>query len=152
MNVFGDISQGWWSIFQYNSTPGDVFIDTYWPLVMYLFIHLDPWWCIVYWISHVWEIWYTIFFQTWKKYSPLIKFSNFSRVVLLHFNYFFVVRALEGYLGYPSYPNISGFTLWISIHIYLKNFMYLLMLDLGYPIIKFLMLPSFFEKKSPKLQ
>ena len=141
----------------------EAFSSTTPPLAMYLLIHLDPWWCICWYIFTPDDVLCIefltcekfdtqFFFQTWKKYSPLIKFSNFSRVVLLHFNYFFVVRALEGYLGYPSYPNISGFTLWISIHIYLKNFMYLLMLDLGYPIIKFLMLPSFFEKKSPKLQ
>ena len=42
MNVFGDKSQGWGNIFQYNSTPDDVFIDTSWPLMMHQTIHADP--------------------------------------------------------------------------------------------------------------
>ena len=100
MNVFGDKSQGWGNIFQYNSTPDDVFIDTSWPLMMYQTIHADPWQCIVYWIPHVWEIQYTICFPHnrkpnnqdiiliygmfyWSQYCK--DYDNFSKVKCCYF-------------------------------------------------------------------
>ena len=85
MNVFGDKSQGWGNIFQYNSTPDDVFIDTSWPLMMYQTIHADPWQCIVYWIPHVWEIQYTIFFhKTVVKMFPHNRKPNNQDIILIY--------------------------------------------------------------------
>ena len=85
MNVFGDKSQGWGNIFQYNSTPDDVFIDTSWPLMMYQTIHADPWQCIVYWIPHVWEIQYTIFFhKTVEKMFPHNRKPNNQDIILIY--------------------------------------------------------------------